>query len=78
MTKAKRNELCPCGSGKKFKKCCIPRPKPNIYIPQHVSETDVERHRSRIAGMIIMQTLALMDTSSPPAIRCRLRLEDLK
>jgi hypothetical protein len=21
-TKAGRNELCPCGSGKKFKKCC--------------------------------------------------------
>ena len=20
-----RNELCPCGSGKKFKKCCLPR-----------------------------------------------------
>jgi len=23
--KAGRNELCPCGSGKKFKKCCEPR-----------------------------------------------------
>lgn len=22
MTKAGRNETCPCGSGKKFKKCC--------------------------------------------------------
>jgi len=21
----KRNQLCPCGSGKKFKKCCIDR-----------------------------------------------------
>lgn len=22
-----RNELCPCGSGKKFKKCCIDKPQ---------------------------------------------------
>ncbi|NPA60548.1 MAG: zinc chelation protein SecC [Epsilonproteobacteria bacterium] len=22
-TKMQRNELCPCGSGKKFKKCCL-------------------------------------------------------
>ncbi len=21
--KVKRNQLCPCGSGKKFKKCCL-------------------------------------------------------
>jgi uncharacterized protein YecA (UPF0149 family) len=21
--KVRRNDLCPCGSGKKFKKCCI-------------------------------------------------------
>ena len=23
LYKARRNEPCPCGSGKKFKKCCI-------------------------------------------------------
>jgi len=23
-TKVARNDLCPCGSGKKFKKCCLP------------------------------------------------------
>jgi len=23
MTKTKRNELCPCDSGKKYKKCCL-------------------------------------------------------
>ena len=23
VRKPERNELCPCGSGKKFKKCCI-------------------------------------------------------
>jgi hypothetical protein len=25
-----RNELCPCGSGKKYKKCCMDKPKPPI------------------------------------------------
>jgi hypothetical protein len=25
MNKARRNDPCPCGSGKKFKKCCLPR-----------------------------------------------------
>jgi tetratricopeptide (TPR) repeat protein len=25
MSKPGRNDLCPCGSGKKYKKCCLPR-----------------------------------------------------
>lgn len=25
-TKIRRNERCPCGSGKKFKKCCLTSP----------------------------------------------------
>ena len=25
MAKPGRNDLCPCGSGRKFKKCCEPR-----------------------------------------------------
>jgi uncharacterized protein YecA (UPF0149 family) len=24
VTKVGRNEPCPCGSGKKYKKCCLP------------------------------------------------------
>jgi len=23
--KTKRNDLCPCGSGKKYKRCCLPK-----------------------------------------------------
>ena len=26
MTKIKRNDPCPCGSGKKYKKCCLLQP----------------------------------------------------
>lgn len=29
MKKPGRNEPCPCGSGKKYKKCCSHTPKPN-------------------------------------------------
>src|SRR5271167_4856984 len=25
-----RNELCPCGSGKKYKKCCLPLSEPQV------------------------------------------------
>src|ERR1019366_4181425 len=28
MSKVGRNESCPCGSGKKFKKCCSGKPRP--------------------------------------------------
>lgn len=27
MSKIGRNDPCPCGSGKKFKKCCIDKPE---------------------------------------------------
>lgn len=27
-----RNDPCPCGSGKKFKRCCIEHPAFNQYI----------------------------------------------
>ena len=29
MKKPGRNEPCPCGSGKKFKKCCLQAPEPS-------------------------------------------------
>lgn len=29
MKKYGRNEPCPCGSGKKYKKCCLVAPKPS-------------------------------------------------
>jgi hypothetical protein len=29
-TKAGRNDPCPCGSGKKFKKCCVDKPEFNV------------------------------------------------
>lgn len=34
--KTKRNEKCPCGSGKKFKHCCIDKPE------NHAEQTDTD------------------------------------
>ncbi len=30
MKKPGRNEPCPCGSGRKYKKCCLHAPKPGV------------------------------------------------
>ena len=44
--KLKRNALCPCGSEKKFKKCCLPKMKK----PQPESEASIDENsiRSRL------------------------------
>ncbi len=39
--KVGRNDLCPCGSGKKYKKCCLNRPA----SPLDVAESGKERER---------------------------------
>ena len=33
--KAGRNDPCPCGSGLKFKKCCLRKNEPNPLIEEH-------------------------------------------
>ena len=30
MAKVGRNDLCPCDSGKKYKKCCLPNEVPSV------------------------------------------------
>ena len=37
VSKVGRNDLCPCGSGKKFKKCCLPKQgQQRPYRPPHL------------------------------------------
>ena len=33
---ASRNDLCPCGSGKKYKKCCLGAPDPKSVLKSKV------------------------------------------
>ena len=44
MIKVQRNDTCPCGSGKKYKKCCIADPEKNAEILRaaSISETHEE------------------------------------
>jgi len=41
---AGRNQLCPCGSGKKYKKCCLPKDeaedRETILTPERLAEDD--------------------------------------
>lgn len=37
MSKIGRNDPCPCGSGKKFKKCCEEKGKTKALSPERVS-----------------------------------------
>ena len=34
----RRNDKCPCGSGKKAKKCCLPSIRASAALPQSVRE----------------------------------------
>ena len=43
-----RNELCPCGSGKKYKYCCMNKPK--MYIKDGVSEMVAIRNTVKQQG----------------------------
>ncbi len=66
-TKIGRNDPCPCGSGKKFKKCCASKAdrsvlrhhpeKPKIRLK---SPVDIEAIRR--AGRLVMETLDLVES----------------
>ena len=43
MSKLSRNVPCPCGSGKKYKKCCLLREEVSATQPPQVS-SDIFKH----------------------------------
>lgn len=71
--KAKRNDPCPCGSGKKYKKCCLNKAaiappqihpeKPKIRLK---SAADIEGIRR--AGQLVIETLDLVESRLEPGI----------
>jgi hypothetical protein len=42
LYRAGRNEPCPCGSGRKFKKCCLGKTAASSTIPE-TTQQDTER-----------------------------------
>ena len=74
--KVGRNDPCPCGSGLKFKKCCLGKPDSQPvdlntrYLEQYrirlKSDADVEGIRK--AGSLVIETLRLMEDFIRPGL----------
>jgi len=69
-----RNEPCPCGSGLKFKKCCLNKKEGipvkdyyyNKYRIQLKAERDIERIRG--VGQLVVDTLDLVESAIKPGL----------
>jgi len=51
MIKIRRNDKCPCGSGKKYKKCCYLDPDKNAEILRSAS---IAKNHEEISKLIAM------------------------
>ena len=63
MGKIGRNELCPCGSGKKYKKCCLGKPNPNPnrrLISRHLAKLLTYEEVDEMSTEDIVQRLESM------------------
>ncbi len=69
MVKIGRNEPCPCGSGKKYKKCCLllqnstsqPNPPPTKFIPVY---TELDQLSNSVIDLIKKDKLDEAETVS--------------
>ncbi len=76
IAKVGRNDLCPCGSGKKYKKCCMVNSKKakidiageyyKRYGIQLKSQNDVEGIKK--AGILVIETLDMVEKEIKPGI----------
>ncbi len=74
-----RNDACPCGSGRKFKKCCLPRGELGITIePQrHHTELPSQNNLPRqetLTPVDIRQLAALLDSARFEEVEDRARM----
>ena len=76
VVKVRRNDLCSCGSGLKFKKCCMGK---NQEESQTIKETYLKKYKIRIkqekdiegirqAGRLVIATLDLAEERIKPGI----------
>ena len=52
MKEVGRNDPCPCGSGKKFKKCCAQKSSMERRTFSSINPSSVQSSLSRITGMV--------------------------
>ena len=72
-SKIGRNDPCPCGSGKKFKKCCIRkssavRPKSHPDKSKIRIKSDAALEAIRRSGQLVISTLDLVEKHIKPGI----------
>jgi len=76
-TKIGRNDLCPCGSGEKYKKCCLIKTK--IKRTDNVKELYMKKYKIHLkgakeiegikrAGKLVIDTLNLVESFIKPGI----------
>ncbi len=51
MNKTGRNDPCPCGSGKKFKKCCEQKGKTKVLGPERVTLQQAPLSASKVSSL---------------------------
>ena len=77
MSEINRNDPCPCGSGLKYKKCCMN--KMTSYAERQLSETYFRKYRIKLktpedilhikeAGKLVVDTLKLCESSIKPGM----------
>ncbi len=77
MSEINRNDPCPCGSGLKYKKCCMN--KMTSYAERQLSETYFRKYRIKLktpedilhikeAGKLVVDTLKLCEKSIKPGM----------
>jgi hypothetical protein len=76
--KTGRNEPCPCGSGKKYKRCCLGKAEPaqnaSPTVPQGIEDIDLESPEKWIKMLHNMQYLMLR---SKPHIKAYKKIRKL-
>ncbi|MEM8728038.1 MAG: SEC-C metal-binding domain-containing protein [Chlamydiota bacterium] len=65
MREVGRNEPCPCGSGKKYKKCCLQKSSAKRHCFNVIDPSSVQSSMSRITAMVAKTFDA--DTAVTPA-----------
>ncbi|MDA8142279.1 MAG: type I methionyl aminopeptidase [Desulfobacteraceae bacterium] len=71
--KVQRNDPCPCGSGKKYKRCCgssstQERPKTHPQKPKIRLKTEADILGIRRAGQLVLDTLDMVESRLAPGL----------
>lgn len=65
MAKVGRNDLCPCGSGKKYKKCC----EAKDHAPRKLTAHKIESEGASNQASSISELFQRMTFTQPPPLR---------